>query len=153
MPVRIAGTEDPKLYEMGVSAVAKEIAGTDDDSSRIVKSASIVMRNKSIAQSVIDMIKAGLKPILFVGKDHVAKSIAGDDELRKKLQAAGRLDDIGTIEDHLKKAGIGYQRIAMKGHREGSEADQEDQKTYDELFLAQQNNDVQGYVRKWLKKE
>jgi hypothetical protein len=131
--IPIVGTENEKLYREGARLwVIEETA----DPGRLADwKRSVVARNKSIAEVLIEKIREYGNPILFVGGLHL------HDDISERR-------DLG-LRDYLKANRIGYTFLVAQDGGLAKEALAQSHDRYLALFEAQENNDYDEYIG-WL---
>jgi hypothetical protein len=149
--IPILGTEDRQLYDASAALwTANNI---------LVWQLSVVARNKSLAQTLIDHTKRYENPILFAGGLHleplapttyeVARELGTTTMLQpEQLQYLRANDNLG-IADYLRRAKIGYTFMSAMGH-EPPDVAKRNEERYRELFQAQQHGRYDEYIHKIL---
>lgn len=150
-PIPIVGTEDKQLYETSAALWPAE--------NTLLWQLSVVARNKSLAQTLIERTEQYENPILFTGGLHLAPIAPTTHEVAKELitskiltseqlQRLRASDNLG-IADYLRQAKIGYTFIRATAY-EPSEIVEKHRARYHELFQAQRDGRYQEYIQKIL---
>jgi hypothetical protein len=158
--IPIVGVEDANLY-YPCAKLWLALQGSEYDEQATARwHRTVVARNGSIANAIIETARAYENPVLFVGGLHLkpldsAAFRQGQDVgLRGALstEEAGRLDSTANlgIRDYLERAGVGYTFLVARPIRAETPVQvQANTEAYAELFRAQASGDYGRYIG-WL---
>ncbi|GEM_PF-3987154 len=158
--IPIVGIEDKRVYDLSANLWVKTRDNPEDLNTPTFWEFSVVARNKSMAQTLIDKVKNYENPILFVGGLHLDKQ-SSEDFQKVKNEIFGEslsVDDAVYLNayenfgiyDYLKAEKIGYTFVdALSDPSESADKVEENVLIYTELFKAQQAGDYESYIE-WL---
>ena len=104
-------------------------------------------RNRSIAQIVLEVLKYGFKPILFVGGMHMHAEPKTEEEQQASAEHIASLTkeegvlfqgaELTSLDSHFKKNQIGYEFVSMKGNSQYGPTAELDGINYALTFVSQ----------------